>query len=74
MKNTMQTSKFQLSGLTCNACERVISNRLKNIKDVTAVTVKSPDGLASVHASRIISMDEVIAALSGTHYKVISSL
>jgi len=70
----MQTTKFQLSGLTCGACEKVISKRLQTIAGVEQVGVSSQSGIASVTASRIISKDEVIKVLEGTHYKVIKNL
>ncbi len=70
----IQTTKLQLSGLTCGACEKVISNRLQKIEGVAQVQVSAQNGLASIIASRPISKDEVIQALQGTHYNVINIL
>ncbi len=69
----LQTTKLQLSGLTCSACERVISNRLKTIADVKTVAVQVSSGIATITASRPILKDEVVKALQGTHYSVISN-
>ena len=70
----VQTTRLQLSGLTCGACEKVISKRLKTIQDVDEVHVSSANGFASIIAKRVIDIQEVKSALQGTHYKVINSL
>lgn len=70
----VQTTRLQLSGLTCGACEKVISRRLKTIQDVEEVHVSSVNGFASIIAKRLIDIQEVKNVLQGTHYKVINSL
>ena len=69
-----QTAKFQLSGLTCGACEKVISKRLQKIEGVREIHVTAQNGEASITSSRPISKDEITQALHDTHYKVISNL
>lgn len=70
----VQITKLQLSGLTCDACEKVISKRLQKIEGVQEVHVTAQNGATSITASRSISKDEVVRALEGTHYKVINNL
>lgn len=70
----VHTTKFQLSGLTCGACEKVISKRLQKIDGVQTVQVSAQSGVASISASRPISKQEVVATLVGTHYQVINNL
>lgn len=70
----VQTTKLQLSGLTCGACEKVITKRLQVIEGVEKVQVSAENGQASIIASRPISTDEVTEALQGTHYAVINNL
>lgn len=70
----LQTTKLQLSGLTCSACERIISSRLKTIADVKAVAVQVSSGIATITASRTISNEEVTKVLHNTHYKIINNL
>jgi len=65
---------FSLSGLTCGACEKVISKRLQKIEGVQGVQVSLQNGATSITASRPISIDEVTQALHDTHYKVINNL
>ena len=68
----LQTTKLQLSGLTCGACEKVITKRLKTIEGVQDVSVSAQSGQTSISATRFITNDEVTKALQNTHYKVIS--
>jgi len=68
-----QTTKFQLSGLTCGACEKVITKKLQTIDGVKQAHVSAQNGDTSIIASRSISRDEVTQALQGTHYKVIDN-
>lgn len=68
----LQTTKLQLSGLTCGACETVITKRLKTIEGVQDVQVSAQNGQASISASRSITNDEVTKTLQNTHYKVVS--
>lgn len=70
----VQTTKLQLSGLTCGACEKVISKRLQKIEGVKEVHVSSQNQQASITASRSISKEEVVTAFEGTHYQVINNL
>jgi len=68
-----QTTRLQLSGLTCGACEKVISKRLNTIDGVEEVHVSSANGFASIIAKRSIDIQEVEDVLQGTHYKVINN-
>ncbi|PIV70808.1 hypothetical protein COZ40_01730 [Candidatus Roizmanbacteria bacterium CG_4_10_14_3_um_filter_39_13] len=70
----VQTTQLQLSGLTCGACEKVVSKRLQKIDGVQEIHVSSQNGSVSITAFRSISKEEVISALEGTHYKVINNL
>lgn len=70
----MHITKVQISGVTCNACQKVISKRLKTIGDIQEVHVQLENGNTTILASRPILNDEVNQALVGTHYKVIVNL
>ncbi|HLD26332.1 MAG TPA: heavy metal-associated domain-containing protein [Patescibacteria group bacterium] len=67
-----QTTKLQLSGLTCGACEKVVSTRLKTIEGVQEVHVSSQNGFTSIIALRLIDPQEVTKALQDTHYKIVN--
>ena len=70
----VQITKLQLSGLTCGACEKVISNRLKTIEGVSEVQVSAKNGFTSIAAIRLITNEEIKKALTGTHYEIITNL
>ena len=64
------TTTMQLRGITCFACQKLTSKRIKTIQDVEDVTVEL-DGETTIKASRIISEEEVSKALVSTHYSVV---
>ncbi|PIV08207.1 hypothetical protein COS52_03945, partial [Candidatus Roizmanbacteria bacterium CG03_land_8_20_14_0_80_39_12] len=55
----VQTTQLQLSGLTCGACEKVVSKRLQKIDGVQEIHVSSQNGSVSITAFRSISKEEV---------------
>lgn len=65
----MTTSHFNLAGLTCEACVRLIQKRLGKIEGVQSVSVDAT-GAATVSAVREISNEEVKTALAGTSYSI----
>jgi copper chaperone CopZ len=66
----MKTTTVKLSGLTCTACTKLITKRIKTISDIEDVNVELP-GTATIKANRDISEDEVKKVLEGTHYTVV---
>lgn len=62
---------FQLSGLTCSACQKVASSRLKKIAGVQSVQVEL-NGTAQISCASEISETEVQNVLSGTPYNLVS--
>ncbi|MEK7185916.1 MAG: heavy metal-associated domain-containing protein [Patescibacteria group bacterium] len=67
--NTKVTT-LKLTGLTCSACQKLISRKIKSIASVEDVTVEL-SGKTQIKAQREISENEVKKALKGTHYAVI---
>ncbi len=69
--SNQKSLKLQLSGLTCDACMRVIEKRIKKIIDVHDVKIDLL-GNTEILSDRQINPNEVIKVLEGTHYKVVS--
>lgn len=67
----MKTTTLQLAGLTCVACTKLITKRIKTISDIEDVNVELP-GTATIKAAREVSVDEVKKVLEGTHYTVVA--
>lgn len=68
--NTITTT-LQLAGLTCSACQKLISKKVSKIPDVEDVTVEL-SGKTEIKAPRTIAIQEVENVLDGTHYTVVS--
>lgn len=66
----MKTTTLQLAGLTCGACTKLITKRIKTISDIEDVNVELP-GTATIKANREVTEDEVKKVLKGTHYTVV---
>lgn len=66
----MSSSVFNLTGLTCSACQKLISKRVMKINGVENVDVQL-DGNTTIKANREILAEELKKALEGTQYKVI---
>jgi copper chaperone CopZ len=68
----MNTTKFLLSNLNCEACAKVSQMKIGKIEGVTKVEVSSRGNEADgvLEAEREVSLDEIQGALEGTVYKV----
>lgn len=64
------TQKIQLSGLTCGACQKLITKRIMKIDGVESVNVEL-NGKTDIAAKRNILNDEIKKVLEGTQYQVI---
>lgn len=63
----MQTIK--LSGLTCGACQKLITKRIMKISGVKNVKVEL-NGKTEIDSQRNISNEEIMKVLEGTEYKI----
>lgn len=67
-----QLTSIKLSGLTCEACQKLITKRIMKISGVSSVTVE-PNGDTQIESDRTIDFSEVKSILEGTQYKVSES-
>lgn len=63
-------SSFNLTGLTCSACQKLISKRVMKIDGVENVDVQL-NGNTTIKANRQILAEDLKKVLEGTQYKVI---
>ena len=68
----MITTNLQIRGMTCNACEKLVTRRLVSIGGIESVKVDVQNGDVSISASRSIDYQEIEKVLTGTHYQVVS--
>jgi copper chaperone CopZ len=64
------TQKIKLTGLTCVACQKLISKRISKIDGVENVDV-ALDGETNINAARAISNEEIMNVLEGTKYQIV---
>lgn len=67
----MVTQKIFLSGLTCEACVKLITRRFTKIAGVRAVNIAS-DGQAIVEVEQALDRAKYHEALMGLPYEIVS--
>ncbi|KKS97991.1 MAG: hypothetical protein UV73_C0004G0133 [Candidatus Gottesmanbacteria bacterium GW2011_GWA2_43_14] len=67
----INTLKFYVTGITCDACLKLIKRRVNSIEGVLDFNV-SLTGEAQVTARRDINLTEIKKSLEGTDYQVIN--
>lgn len=65
----MKTTSFQLIGLTCPACVKLVEKRLEKIKGAVDIKIEL-DGQSEISADTEITIDEIKSALADTEFKV----
>ena len=65
-------TNIKLSGLTCPACQKLVSKRIKSIEGVAEVNV-GLSGKTDITAERSISEEEVEKVLEGTGYQFVNN-
>jgi len=66
----MNILNFKISGLTCEACVKLITSRVKKIIGVQDVTIDLKTGDAHVSSSDEINLDQIKQSLANTTYQV----
>lgn len=71
MNNHIQQA-VAVTGLTCSACEKIVTKKLKAVAGVVDAVVSKDSGTAVISATRDIPTGELIQALADTHYHIIT--
>lgn len=61
---------IQITGLTCAACQKLITKRIMKIAGVDSVSVEL-SGNTDIVAVRAIANEEITKVLEGTQYKIV---
>ena len=64
----MQTIEFQVTGMTCEHCERAVTEEVTRVPGVRDVTVSAADGVLSVSADGAVDDAAVLAAVDEAGY------
>lgn len=66
----MQTLHVKISGITCDACFKLIKKKLMKLSSVTDVSIKDGSGETTITSGQLVSEADVINALQGTEFTV----
>lgn len=66
----MYTTSFKLIGLTCEACVKLATNRLKKISSVQEVEIDLSNGNSKILSEEDINLDTIKKSLSGLTFSV----
>ncbi|MDD2680773.1 MAG: heavy metal-associated domain-containing protein [Patescibacteria group bacterium] len=66
----MKTIHFKIKGLTCSACVKLASNRLKKILGVEVVDIDLDTGQVSLSYNGKMSIELLRQSLADTHYSI----
>lgn len=61
---------IKITGITCDACVRLIQKRVGGIKGVTDVVVNKDTGETKIFANRDLSKEDIEYVLADTEYKI----
>lgn len=61
---------LKISGITCDACLRLIKKRLGNLDGISEVTIEKASGETIIASRKKLSLTDVNNALTGLPYKV----
>lgn len=67
----METLNIKLAGLTCEACIKVATKRIKNVAGVEEVSIDLATGQTKISSCHPVTLEEVEASLAETHYSVV---
>lgn len=68
----MKTQTASITGMSCTACEYVVTKRITQIPDVHTVTVDVQNGTALITSENGVTQDTIKEVLKDTHYSVTS--
>jgi copper chaperone len=71
MENTMTTSSYTVTGMTCSHCVASVSEEVGAIDGVTDVTVDLPTGAVTVTSDRPVDVESVRAAVEEAGYELV---
>jgi len=65
------TLKFSVTGITCEACLKLIKRRVEKVEGFLDLNI-SLSGDATIIANRPVELDEITKALEGTEYQIVN--
>ncbi|MEY9952891.1 heavy-metal-associated domain-containing protein [Leifsonia sp. EB34] len=69
----MTTTTFQVTGMTCEHCERAVTEEVTAIAAVTGVDVSAATGVLTVESASAVDDAAVLAAVEEAGYSAVRS-
>jgi copper chaperone CopZ len=67
----MTTTTFQVTGMTCEHCERAVTEEVTSLADVTDVRVSAATGVLTVESTSAVDDGAVLAAVEEAGYSAV---
>jgi copper chaperone CopZ len=67
----MATVEYQVTGMTCEHCERAVTDEVSRVPGVEAVDVSTGTGLLQLSTASAIDDDAVLAAVEEAGYSAV---
>lgn len=67
----MNNIKFKLSGLTCEACVKLVTSRFKKVPGVQEVKINLKSGEANVSSSADLDFGVLEESLKGSEFSIV---
>jgi copper chaperone CopZ len=68
----MTNQTFQISGLSCEACVKLVTNRFTKVPGVLEVKIDLTSGQAQVFSEAKLDPTLLAQSLSDTHYSIVN--
>lgn len=65
-----QTQTIHISGITCDACIKLITRKLSRVIGVNEVVTVTSEGIATINVQDVLPQQAFEEALSGTPYHI----
>ncbi|MDN4599333.1 heavy-metal-associated domain-containing protein [Leifsonia sp. NPDC014704] len=64
----MATIEYQVTGMTCEHCERAVTEEVTKVSGVSTVAVSAGDGVLQVSSEAGVQDDDILAAVEEAGY------
>ncbi|MEU2203105.1 heavy metal-associated domain-containing protein [Microbacterium oleivorans] len=69
----METTEFQVTGMTCGHCEKSVRDEVSKVAGVTDIDVNVGTGKLVVSSSQPVEVSAVIAAVDEAGYEAVAA-
>ena len=71
LEENMATVEYQVTGMTCEHCERAVTEEVAKVAGVEEVAVSASTGLLQLSTAGAVADDDVLAAVDEAGYSAV---